>query len=747
MDHPVIAAVREFVDDEVRPVAAALEHADEYPHALVARMRELGLFGALVPEPFGGLGLDVTTYARVIEELCRGWMSLAGVINSHTMAALIVLNHGTDAQRQRWLPRFARGDARGGLALTEPHAGTDVQAIRTVAQRRGDDYVVTGTKLFITNGREGNTLALLALTDPKAEPRHRGMSCFIVEKGHPGFRVAKSIAKLGYKGVDTAELVFDECVVPAANLVGGVEGRGFKHVMGGLEAGRINIAARAVGVARAAYDDTVAHLTALGGDPPPVLADMGTKLRAARLLTGWAAATKDRGDRCDLEAGMAKLFASESAQEIAVEALRLHADGGCLAALNVERYYRDTPLMIIGEGTNEIQRTIIARNLVERYGERLGALTTLADEPVERRQMVLAVRQLVDKQVIPAAAELDAAHRHPSDLVTALAELGILGTLADPAWGGLGLDERTAALIVEEIARGSAVLAAIVTGHFATVRAIARDGTAEQHARLLAPMTRGEIVGAVAFGEGVTAVTAGRDWILDGATPLVDHGTHAGCILTPAVTATGPAWFLVPRDADGARLGPALPTLGLRGLDPCALHFERCRVAGRDLLGGSPGRGEAQRAAALATARLGIAATAVGLAQAAFEAALRYAQQRTTFGKPIAQHQAVQLALADMATAVTAARLLTADAAAEPLEAVRGAMAKVYASETAYAVTLASMRVHGGYGYTREFPVERYYRDAARLASSPVPNSVERRELARALATASRVAESRGTRG
>jgi alkylation response protein AidB-like acyl-CoA dehydrogenase len=747
MDHPVIAAVREFVDDEVRPVAASLEHADAYPHALVARMRELGLFGSLVPEPFGGLGLDVTTYARVIEELCRGWMSLAGVINSHTMAALIVLNHGTDAQRQRFLPRFARGDARGGLALTEPHAGTDVQAIRTVARRRGDDYVLTGTKLFITNGREGNTLALLALTDPKAEPRHRGMSCFMVEKGHPGFRVAKSIAKLGYKGVDTAELIFDECVVPAANLVGGIEGRGFKHVMGGLEAGRINIAARAVGVARAAYDDTVSHLAASGDDPPPVLADMGTKLRAARLLTGWAAATKDRGERCDLEAGMAKLFASESAQEIAVEALRLHADDGCLATLNVERYYRDTPLMIIGEGTNEIQRTIIARNLVERYGERIGALTSLADEPVERRQMVLAVRQLVDKQVIPAAAELDLAHRHPADLVTALAELGILGTLAGSEWGGLGLDERTAALIIEEIARGSAVLAALVTGHLAAVHAVAQAGTAEQRDRLLPPMTRGEIVGAVAFGEGVTAVAAGSDWILDGGLPLVDHGTRAGSILLPAAIAGGTAWFLVRPDAAGSRVGPALPTLGLRGLDPCALQLERCRVSGRDLLGGDVGRGEAQRAATLAMARLGVAATAVGLSQAAFEAALRYAQQRTTFGKPIAQHQAVQLALADMATAVTAARLLTADAAAEPGDAIRGAMAKVYASETAYSVTLASMRVHGGYGYTSEFPVERYYRDAARLASSPVPNTVERRQLARALAMAPGAAGSRDTRG
>src|SRR5436190_18138050 len=221
---------------------------------MVARMKALGLFGALVPKDFGGLGIDVATYARVIEELCRGWMSLAGVINSHTMAALIVLQHGTEAQRARFLPRFARGEARGGLCLTEPHAGSDVQAIRTVARRRGDEYVINGTKMFVTNGREGNTFALLAVTDGAAAPRHRGMSCFIVEKGHPGLRVAQSIGKLGYKGVDTAELVFEDYVVPADNLVGGVEGRGFKHVMSGLETGRINIAARAVGVAQATWE-------------------------------------------------------------------------------------------------------------------------------------------------------------------------------------------------------------------------------------------------------------------------------------------------------------------------------------------------------------------------------------------------------------------------------------------------------------------------------------------------------------
>src|SRR5438876_3755378 len=303
---PIVARVRAFVDAEVRPVAAELEHADRYPHALVMRMRELGLFGALVPVAYDGLGLDVTTYARVIEELCRGWMSLAGVINSHTMAALIVLQHGTHEQRARLLPRFARGEARGGLCLTEPHAGSDVQAIRTVARRQGDHYILDGSKMFVTNGREGNTFALLALTDPKAEPRHRGMSCFIVEKGHPGLRVVKSIAKLGYKGVDTAELLFEDCVVPVTNLVGGVEGRGFRQVMSGLETGRINIAARAVGVAQAAYDDTPAHLAGAPAASPPALGDMAARLDAARLLTYCAAGLEVRAESCDVAAGMAK---------------------------------------------------------------------------------------------------------------------------------------------------------------------------------------------------------------------------------------------------------------------------------------------------------------------------------------------------------------------------------------------------------------------------------------------------------
>ena len=273
----LLASVREFVATEVIPSAPALEHADAYPHQLVALMREQGLFGALVPLEYGGLGLDVTTYARVIEEICRGFMSLAGVINSHTMAALIVLRNGTDEQKGRLLPRFAAGTARGGLCLTEPHAGSDVQAIRTVARRDGDRYRISGSKMFVTNGREGNAFALLALTDPSARPPHKGMSCFIVEKGEPGLHVVKSIAKLGYKGVDTAELLFEDFPVPASNLVGGVPGRGFPHVMSGLETGRINIAARAVGVAQAALDEAARHEGA-AGETQPALADIATRV-------------------------------------------------------------------------------------------------------------------------------------------------------------------------------------------------------------------------------------------------------------------------------------------------------------------------------------------------------------------------------------------------------------------------------------------------------------------------------------
>lgn len=374
----IIATVRRFVEREVMPVASQLEHRNEYPHAMVERMRELGLFGATIPAEYGGLGLDVTTYARIVEELARGWMSLSGVLNTHLMVAFLLRVHGTEEQRQHYLPAMARGEHRGALCLTEPHAGSDVQRIRTTAVRTGDVYVLNGSKMFITNARTATVYAIAAKTDPKAEPPYRGISLFLGEKG-PGLHVSRDIDKLGYKGIETCEVHLEDYHVPGYRLLGGEEGKGFLQVMSALEVGRVNIAARAVGVATAAFEQAVRYAQQRETFGRPIaqhqaiqlkLADMATKIDAARLLTYRAAEKKDRGERADLEAGMAKLFASETCLEVATEAMRILGGYGYTAEFPVERYFRDAPLMIIGEGTNEVQRLVIARQLLERY--RLG---------------------------------------------------------------------------------------------------------------------------------------------------------------------------------------------------------------------------------------------------------------------------------------------------------------------------------------------------------------------------------------
>ncbi|MEW6296780.1 MAG: acyl-CoA dehydrogenase family protein [Thermodesulfobacteriota bacterium] len=372
----IVATVRRFVEREVKPVASELEHRDEYPHALVGRMKELGLFGAIIPAEYGGMGVSFTTYAMIIEEICRGWMSLSGIINSHLLFAHIVAQHGTEEQKRRLLPAMAKGEKRGGLALTEPHAGSDVQRIRTTAQKRGDVYLLNGTKMFITNGRHGNILAIAAKTDPNADPPYKGISLFAAEKGAPGLTVSRDIKKLGYKGLDTCELAFEDFPTPVTSLIGGKEGEGFKQVMNGLEVGRINVAARAVGVAQAAFEEAIRYAQQRETFGKPIcehqaiqlkLADMATKIEASRLLVYQAAVKKDRGERCDLEAGMAKLFASESCQEVALEAMRILGGYGYTQEFPVERFYRDAPLMVIGEGTSEIQKLVIARQLLQRY--------------------------------------------------------------------------------------------------------------------------------------------------------------------------------------------------------------------------------------------------------------------------------------------------------------------------------------------------------------------------------------------
>ena len=372
----ITTLVRDFVRREVEPIAQRYDNEDIYPQELIEPMREMGLFGITIPEEYGGLGLDYTTFAVIFEELSRGWMSVSGIIGTHHVLAHIVTNYGTAYQKERILPRLASGELRGGLALTEPEAGSDVQNISTTATRDGEEYVIQGTKMFITNAEHGNAFAVLTKTDPNAEPRHRGMSCFFVEKPNPGIRVGQHLDKLGYRGLDSSELIFEDCRVGAEDLIGEVEGQGFKHVMSGLEGGRINVAARAVGVATAAFDAAIRYAQQREAFGEPIsnhqaiqikLANMATKIQAARLLTYDAAAKKDAGERVDLEVGMAKLFASETCGEVAMEAMRIHGGYGYIKDFDVERYYRDAPLMIIGEGTNEIQQLLIARRLLERH--------------------------------------------------------------------------------------------------------------------------------------------------------------------------------------------------------------------------------------------------------------------------------------------------------------------------------------------------------------------------------------------
>ena len=371
----ILDGIERFLERDVRPYVAELEANDIYPEEIVTKMKELGLFGATISAEYGGLGLPATTYAKIVEKISATWMSVSGIINSHLIMAAAVERHGTDAQKESYLPRFASGELRGGVALTEPDAGTDLQAIRTVAKRDGNQgYTVNGTKMWITNAIHGNCVALLVKTDPQAEPRHKGMSLFIAEKG-PGFKVSRKLEKLGYKGIDTAELVFEDYYVEADRLIGGVEGFGLKQILSGLELGRINVAARGVGIAQATLDESVKYSQMRKTFGKPIcehqaiqlkLADMATRVEAARLLTERAAEAYQSGERADMEAGMAKLFATEAAMDNALDAMRIHGGYGYSKEYPIERMFRDAPLLLIGEGTNEIQRIVISRQLIER---------------------------------------------------------------------------------------------------------------------------------------------------------------------------------------------------------------------------------------------------------------------------------------------------------------------------------------------------------------------------------------------
>ena len=370
----VLESVDRFLDKDVAPYAHDLEADDTYPQEIVDKMVDMGLYGATIGAEYGGLGLSVSTYAKIVERVSTVWMSVSGIFNSHLIMAAAVERAGTDEQKAKWLPKFASGELRGGIALTEPDAGTDLQGIRTRADKSGNGYSLNGAKTWISNAVEGGVLAILAKTDPEAEPRHKGMSLFLVEKSSE-FQVSKRMKKLGYKGIDSGEFVLDDLFVPGENLIGGVEGRGLQQILSGLELGRINVAARGVGIAKACLLKSVEYAQVRKTFGKPIadhqsiqikLADMATQVESARLLTEQAAAAYDKGERCDMEAGMAKLAASEAALYNSLEAMRLHGAYGYSKEFDIERYYRDAPLLAIGEGTNELQKLIIAKQLIAR---------------------------------------------------------------------------------------------------------------------------------------------------------------------------------------------------------------------------------------------------------------------------------------------------------------------------------------------------------------------------------------------
>lgn len=370
-------SLREFVDREIRPVALDWEHSGRYPTEIIDKMKQMGLFGLLVPSEYGGMEADMVSFALVFEEISRGWMGVAGTLGSHSLSCWMIAHHGTEDQKQKYLPELASGERRTGIGLTEPGAGTDLQGIETRAVLDGDHYVVNGTKIWITNARHADPMPVLVKTDPSSEPRHRGMSVLLVDADTPGYTVSRDLGKLGYKGTETCEIVLQDARVPVDNLLGGVEGRGLRQALSALETGRVNIAARAVGVAQAAFDTALEYSQERHAFGQPVIdfqaiqlkvADMATSLQAARLLTYWAASRLDQGERADLESSMAKLFASEAALQISLDSMRVHGAYGYSTEFEIERYYRDAPLMAIGEGTNEVLRTVIAKALRKQGG-------------------------------------------------------------------------------------------------------------------------------------------------------------------------------------------------------------------------------------------------------------------------------------------------------------------------------------------------------------------------------------------
>lgn len=749
---------RDFARRELAPHAAEWSRERRTPHDVLARMGELGLMGMCVPEEWGGAGADFVAYVLALEEIAAGDGGVSTVMsvnNSPVCAALA--DYGTPEQKERFLKPLARGEAIGCFLLTEPQAGSDASALKTRARRVGQNWVLNGTKQFITSGRTAKIAMIFAMTDPAAGKK--GMTCFLTRTDAPGFRVVRVEEKVGQHSSDTCQIALEDLEIPPENVLG-APGQGYRIALANLSTGRIGIAAQSAGMARAAFEAALAYARQREAFGKPIiehqavafrLADMATEIEAARRMTLHAARLKAAGAPCLREASMAKLYASEMAERVCSAALQVHGGYGYLADFPVERFWRDVRVTQIYEGTSDVQKLVIARELAENPQSAAGDLP-LSDE---QRMIRDAARDFARREVRPHVREWERRGELPADVIRRAGELGLMGVCVPTEWGGAGADFVSYILAMEELAAEDAGLANVISAANSPVCAgLLQAGTDEQKRRFLRPVASGECPGAFLLTEPhagsdasnlkTTARFVDGRWVLNGTKQFITAGKTAGvamilAVTDPAAGRKGITCFMTRTDVPGYRVVRLEKKLGHRTCDTAQIELENLEVPPENVLG-KPGEGYRIALANLNTGRIAVAAQAVGAARAAFEAALDYAKQRVTFGRPLIEHQAVAFKLAEMATQIEVARQLTLHAArakqaGEPA-ILEASMAKLFASEMAERVCSDAIQLHGGAGYVEDFPVEKLWRDVRVTKIYEGANEIQRMLIARQLVAA-----------
>ena len=747
---------REFARRELAPHAARWSREKRVPHEALAQMGALGLMGMCVPAEWGGAGADFVAYVLALQEIAAGDGGVSTVMsvnNSPVCAAL--LEYGSEAQKARYLRPLAAGEAIGCFLLTEPQAGSDASALRARARMAGDKWVLNGVKQFITSGQTAKVALIFAVTDPEAGKR--GISCFVAPTDAPGYRVARVEDKLGQHSSDTCQIALEDLELPPEAMVG-APGQGYRIALANLSTGRIGIAAQAVGMARAAYEAALEYARQREAFGKPIvqhqavafrLADMATQVEAAHRMTLHAARLKAAGAPCLREASMAKLYASEAAERVCSAAIQVHGGYGYLADFPVERIWRDVRGTQLYEGTSDVQKLVIAREIAEEP-QSAAADGLLGDE---QRMVRDSARDFARREMRPHVRRWEADGAFPPAIVRRMGELGLMGVCVPEEWGGAGADFVSYILAMEEIAAEDGGLSNVMSAANSPVcAALLQEGTEAQKARFLRPVASGEYPGAILLTEPqagsdaanvrTTARLANGRWVLNGTKQFITAGQSAGLAIVvamsdPAAGRKGMTCFLTPTDAKGYRVARLEKKLGHRTCDTAQIALEDLEVPPENVLG-EPGEGYRIALANLNTGRIAVAAQAVGAARAAFEAALAYAKQREAFGQPIFGHQAVAFRLAEMATEIEVARQLTLHAArakqaGEPA-ILEASMAKLFASEMAERVCSAAIQLHGGYGYVEDYPVEKLWRDARVTQIYEGTSEVQRMLIARQIA-------------